>query len=167
VAGVIVLTALIDHGSGADAKRASAALAAACAGAGSVPRAALLAALAAASPRGLHVEDLTLCLVPLDSAAPHLRGGSRSGRGGEGSHSQRGGRHSFTGAGAPSGEPSLDEDHPSAAAAAALEAMGGGTFAPDELMDGSVRGGAARGSDRAAAALARAEAKAAEAEAEA
>ena len=41
-----------------------------------------------------------------------------------------------------------------------VEAMGGGTFAPDDLMDGSVRGGAARGSDRAADALARAEAKA-------
>jgi hypothetical protein len=154
VAGVIVLTALIDHGHGSDAKRAAAALEKACGGDGSTARAALLAALAAASPRGLHVEDLSLVLVSLDTAAPHLRRHSQSG------DSVRGRRNSNSGAGAPfSGEPSLD-DHPSAAAAAALEAMGGGTFAPDELMDGSVRGGAARGSDRAADALARAEAKA-------
>jgi hypothetical protein len=154
VAGVIVLTALIDHGHGTDAKRAASALAHACGGDGSTARAALLAALAAASPRGLHVEDLSLVLVSLDTAAPHLRRHSQSGE-----SSIRGRRNSNSGAAPFSGEPSLD-DHPSAAAAAALEAMGGGTFAPDELMDGSVRGGAARGSDRAADALARAEAKA-------
>jgi hypothetical protein len=130
--GVIVLVALVDHGAGPEAKKAARALTDACV----VPdaaREALLAALSAATPRGLSVTDLSLALAnrsPLEED-PSVRGAPRVSSG------------SFTEQ--ERGDPATPTGHPSARARAALLSMGAGSFNADTLMDGSVHGGNVRG----------------------
>ncbi len=126
---MIVLTALVDHGTGGEARRGASAMSAACQG--EPARTALLAALAAASPRGLHVEDLSLALVarnkPKAAAAAPASADEEEDDIAE--------RHAAAVRGV----------HPSARAAQALRAMGAGSFREEALMDGNVHAGFARG----------------------
>jgi hypothetical protein len=146
--GVIVMTALVDHGGGRGGRRAHEAALGSLRGAGA--HAALLAALRTAAPRALTVQALT---VPrLDGGLRgenSVRGGGaagdspsgppgsslRSEPGGSSARSSGGGKMSF----------SL---HPGAGAADALRRQGAsGSFTEDSFLDGSVHGGFGRGDD--------------------